>query len=149
MERDAGRKTALLISSHASVVGGGQVSLLLLLRFLPRDRFTPVLLCPSEGEVASRARNLDVDVAVLSIGSPLDSVSALGRALLLRRQARRMRAAVVHCDTLYAALACGMGLWGLRVPLVFHARVAQSGGRWDAIVPRVCTRIICVSEAVA
>jgi glycosyltransferase involved in cell wall biosynthesis len=55
----------------------------------------------------------------------------------------------VHCDTLYAAIACGIGLVGLGVPLIFHARVSRSGGVLDAMVPRLCTQIICVSRATA
>jgi glycosyltransferase involved in cell wall biosynthesis len=144
-----GTKRVLYVSGYADVAGGGQVSLLLLLKFLDRERFLPMLLCPSEGEVARRARDLGVDVHLLGGGASLDSLSAVCRALSLRRRVTALGAGLVHCDTIYAALASGIGLMGLRVPIVFHARSSESGGSFDAIVPLLCAKIVCVSKATA
>ncbi len=46
MGSSTGKKRVLYVSGYADVAGGGQVSLLLLLRLLDRERFLPLLLCP-------------------------------------------------------------------------------------------------------
>ena len=149
MKSSDGKKRVLYVSGYADVAGGGQVSLLLLLKFLDRERYLPMLLCPSEGEVARRARDLGVEVHVLGEGASFDSLSAVCHALSLRKRVKALDVGLVHCDTIYAAITCGIGLIGLRVPVVFHARSSESGGLFDAIVPLLCAKIICVSKATA
>jgi glycosyltransferase involved in cell wall biosynthesis len=149
MGSSTGRKRVLYVSGYADLAGGGQVSLLLLVKLLNRERFLPALLCPYEGEVARRARDLGAEVYFLGAGTSIDSLSALRHALFLRKHARTLGVAVVHCDTIYAALMSGIGLMGLRVPVIFHARVSESGGVLDTIVPLLCAKIICVSNATA
>lgn len=149
MRSSPAKKRVLYVSGYADVAGGGQVSLLLLLKLLDRGRFLPMLLCPSEGEVARRARDLGVEVYVLGGTASFDSLSAVCRALSLRRRVKALGADLVHCDTIYAAITSGIGLMGLRVPVVFHARSSESGGVFDAIVPLLCAKIICVSKATA
>ncbi|HWU39121.1 MAG TPA: glycosyltransferase family 4 protein [Candidatus Acidoferrum sp.] len=147
MGASTGRQRILYVSGYADVTGGGQVSLLLLMRLLNRTRFLPLLLCPDEGEVARRARDLGVEVYSLGVRPYIDSRSAMLHALSLRKCAKTLGAAVVHCDTIYTALMSGIGLMGLRVPIIFHARSAESGGVFDAILPLLCAKIICVSNA--
>jgi glycosyltransferase involved in cell wall biosynthesis len=149
MTASARRRRVLFVSGHADVVGGGQVSLLLLLRLLDKDRFLPMLLCPKEGEVARRARDLGIEVYFLDGDTPMDSIMALWQALALRRYVRTLAADVVHCDTIYTALACGAGLAGTRVPVIFHARTSEPGGPYDTIASVSCTKIIAVSNATA
>ena len=149
MGSSAERKRVLYVSGYADLVGGGQVSLLLLLKLLDRNRFLPLLLCPCEGEVARRGRDLGVDVYFLDAGTSIDSLAAVRHALSLREHAKTLRAAVVHCDTIYTALTSGIGLMGLGGQVVFHARSSESGGVYDSIVPLLCAKIICVSNAAA
>lgn len=139
----------LYVSGYADLVGGGQVSLLLLLKHLDRERLLPLLLCPQEGEVARRARALGVETYSLGAGPSLDSLSAVRHALALRRHVKTLAVTLLHCDTIYAALMSGIGLRGLRVPVVFHARVSQPGGAYDRILPYLCAKLLCVSRAAA
>ena len=81
MKSSDGKKSVLYVSGYADVAGGGQVSLLLLLKLLDRERFLPMLLCPSEGEVARRARDLGVEVHVLGKAASFGSLSAVRHAL--------------------------------------------------------------------
>jgi glycosyltransferase involved in cell wall biosynthesis len=149
MGSSTGKKRVLYVSGYADLAGGGQVSLLLLLKLLDRERFLPMLLCPDEGEVARRARDLGAGVCFLDAGKSIDCPSAVQHALPLRKHAVRLGAVVVHCDSIYTALMCGLGLLGLRVPVIFHARSSESGGILDSIVPLFCAKIICVSGATA
>ncbi len=149
MGASAEKRRVLYLSGYADLVGGGQVSFLLLLKHLDRERFLPILLCPREGEVSRRARDLGAEVYDLNAGESLDSLSAVRHALALHRRVRALDADLLHCDTVYVALMSGLGLQGLRVPVVFHARVSQSGGVYDAILPYLCAKILCVSHAAA
>ncbi|MBI4536544.1 MAG: glycosyltransferase family 4 protein [candidate division NC10 bacterium] len=140
----------LYVSGYADIVGGGQISLFLLLRHLDRKRFMPLVLCPTEGEVARRARVLGAEVGFLGANAPVDSACAIRAAGSFRRRARALRPDIVHCDTLYTAMISGLAFTAHpRSPVIFHARTSESGGAWDFLVPPLCKRIICVSRAVA
>ncbi len=121
--------------------------MLLLLEHLDRGRFSPVVLCPAEGGVSRQVRRLGIEVASLNAGMSFDGVSAGRYAPSVRRLARRLGVEVVHCDTIYTALMCGLALVGTRVPLIFHARTSERARLLDGVVPAGCARIICVSEA--
>jgi glycosyltransferase involved in cell wall biosynthesis len=137
----------LYVSGYADLTGGGQISLMLLLRHLDRSRFTPMLLCPHEGEVSRRARDLGIEVHGLGVRGCLDSLSAVGRVGALRRRAAGLRPHVVHCDTVYTALMTGLAFAGSRTPVIFHARTAESHRALDGLIPWLCSRIVCVSRA--
>jgi glycosyltransferase involved in cell wall biosynthesis len=139
----------LYVSGYADLTGGGQISLMLLLRHLDRSRFAPMLLCPHEGDVSRRARDLGVEVHCLGIRGCLDSLSAVGRVGALRRRAVALRPHVVHCDTVYTALMTGLAFVCSRTPVIFHARTAESHRALDGLIPMLCSRIICVSRATA
>ena len=139
----------LYVSGYAEVVGGGQVSLLLLFRHLDRSRFFPILLCPREGEVARQARDLGVEVHSLGVGDCLDSLAAVGCSWLLRRRAAALHPDIVHSDTIYTALSGGLGFACSHTPVVFHARTAETSRALDRLIPMLCSRIICVSKATA
>ncbi|HSB82304.1 MAG TPA: glycosyltransferase family 4 protein [Candidatus Methylomirabilis sp.] len=149
MGHRSGRLTVLYVSGHSDLAGGGQVSLLLLVRLLDKDRFLPLLLCPGDGEVARRAREFGAQVALLGSGGSIDCTSALLQALPFRRHVEARKADIVHCDTLYTALAAGIGVVGTGVPVIFHARSSETGGALDRLVPLFCTKIIAVSNAAA
>ena len=52
---------------HTTLMGGGQVYLLRQLSQLDRDRFYPVVVCPSEGTLPEMVRRTGVDVHILPI----------------------------------------------------------------------------------
>lgn len=149
MNASAERMRILYVSGYGDIGGGGQISLLLLLEHLDKDQFVPLVLCPCEGELTRRARDLGAEVYIFGTGTSLDSRRALSQWLSLRRCAKALKADLVHCDTIYAALMSGLGLVGSTIPLVFHARTSASGGVLDSIVPLLCARILCVSKAAA
>lgn len=140
----------LYVSGYADIVGGGQISLLLLLRHLDRTRFTPVVLCPEEGEVARRAKVLGAEVGFLGTNAPIDSTLAIRAAGSFRKRAGALRPDIIHCDTLYTAFMSGLAFAARPgIPVIFHARTSESGRLWDWLVPPLCSKIICVSRAVA
>jgi glycosyltransferase involved in cell wall biosynthesis len=149
---DASPTQVLYASSYADVVGGGQVSLLLLIKNLDRAEFTPAILCPYEGEVADQARSLGARPYFAFRHGLQDSprlVRAARYTHALRTTAKRVGAAIVHADGLYAALLAGLSTVGSGVEVIFQAGTSESGRVWDRVAPPLCTKIICVSQSTA
>jgi len=149
-ERPARPASILVVSNHGAVVGGGELSLLDLLRGLDRDRWAPVLVVPEDGEVATRGRDLDLPVHVIPLpplrrpgpGS-VRSVSALVRL------SRAGDAALIHANGSRAmAHAAVAGRLTAR-PTLWHVRVADRDGLVDRALCAVATAIIATSRAVA
>jgi glycosyltransferase involved in cell wall biosynthesis len=120
----------VLYVNHTATVGGGERSLLELLAGLPSE-VLPVLACP-EGDLAATARRLRLPVATIPAATPsfrLDAVETprdlanLGRAAIaVRRVARRVRADLVHANSIRAGLiAVPVARLG-GPPLVVHVR---------------------------
>ncbi len=145
------KKTILYISGFSDIVGGGQLSFFLILKNLDRSRFRPVVLCPETGEVSREVSGMGIDVLLLK--QPQLKTWKLWRIIFYIASLRRLISAacadLTHCDTLNSALLAGLANLFAGIPVVFHARVSDSGGILDRIVPFVCDRIICVSGAVA
>src|SRR5438105_15534421 len=68
-ERPSRPTSILVVSNHGAIVGGGELSLMDLLRGLDRDRWAPVLVVPEAGEVAARRRDLDLPGHVIWLPS--------------------------------------------------------------------------------
>ncbi len=143
--------TVLYVSGFSDIVGGGQLSFFLLLRNLNRSRFRPVVLCPEPGEVSREVSAMGIEVLFLE--QPKLKAWKLWEiiryAASLRRLISAAGAGLVHCDTLTSAFLAGLANLFGGIPVVFHARVSDSGGVMDKIVPFLCDRIIGVSKAVA
>src|SRR2546428_13206550 len=82
-----GRPTPILVvSNHGHIVGGGELSLMDLLRGLDRGRWPPALVVPGDGGVASRGRDPGLPVPGIPLPTlrrpgpgGLRSLKALGR----------------------------------------------------------------------
>lgn len=149
-ERPSRPASILVVSNHGAVVGGGELSLLDLLRGLDRDRWAPILVVPEDGEVATRGRDLDLPVHVIPLPSLRrprpDGVRGAGA---LARLARAADAALIHANgsraMAYAAVA---GRLSGR-PTLWHVRVADRDGLVDRVLGALATAIIATSRAVA
>lgn len=138
------------MSNHGAVVGGGELSLLDLLRGLDRDRWAPVLAVPEDGEVATRARELDLPVHVIPL-PPLrrPGPGTVRSARALARLARAADATLIHANgTRAMAYAAAAGRLAAR-PTIWHVRIAESDGLVDRALCAAATAVIATSRAVA
>lgn len=141
------RFRVLFVSNRAEVVGGGEVSLLLLLEgLIEAGRVEPVLSVPAPGEVADRAARL----GVRCIEFPLPGLRrAPWRWPALRRAARRLLAEtdprLVHVNGTRAMLVLG----GLprSIPVVWHVRV-EGRDVLDPLLVRRASAVIVPSRTV-
>jgi glycosyltransferase involved in cell wall biosynthesis len=120
----------VLYVNHTATIGGGERSLLELLAGLPDD-VSPALACPS-GDLADAARRLEVEVvaipeALLSFRiDPLQTsrglVELARAATAVRRTAKRMRADVIHANSVRAGLITAPLARLGGPPVVVHVR---------------------------
>src|SRR3972149_524962 len=91
------RRTILVVSNHGDIVGGGEVSLLVLLKGLDRTRWSPVVVVPSEGGMATRCRELGLPTHVIPLPGLRRPWLAIFRSMAtLRRLARDTGASLLH-----------------------------------------------------
>ncbi len=139
----------LLVSNHAEIVGGGEVSLLMLLGALDRVRWAPIVVVPAEGMVARRCRAMDIPIHVV----PMPTLRGLGFRLLhgvlaFARLMRDTKVALVHANGSRAMVYAGLASMWVRRPVIWHVRVAESDGRLDRVLFRLADRVIVNSAAV-
>ncbi|MBI3550326.1 MAG: glycosyltransferase [Elusimicrobia bacterium] len=142
-------RTVAFFSPAGEISGGGELSLLVLLKALDRSKFRPVLSCPSDGELARRARECGAEVAV----HPLSSTAAGllgGEVSRLARWLLKEDVDLVHANASGRTLLLpAMAAKTLGLPVVWHARIADSDGLMDAAGRAASDRIIATSAYVA
>jgi len=139
-------KNILYVAGWGDIFGGGQISLLLLLRHLPA-RFVPLVLCPFEGTMAQAVRRLDIEVVIRPL-RPLAwyrPLRAWWQVRQLRTLYRHRKIDLVHSnwtkpDIFLAARSAG-------VPVIWHRRAVDSNPLVDRLIAPRATRIAVISDA--
>lgn len=146
-----GKIRILYLSGFSEIVGGGQVSLLHLLKRIDRSQILPLAVCPGEGVLVRKISDLNIETKILDFRSfkTLQWIRIICVSLQLRRLIRKRNIQLIHCDTPRTAIYAGLSSPGIKIPIVFHARVSDSTGFVDRIVFLFSKRIICVSQSTA
>lgn len=140
----------LLVSHHAEIVGGGELSLLGLLDTLDRARWAPTLVVPAEGRVAADARALGVPAHVV----PMPSLRRPGPGVVrsvaaLACLARHEGAVLLHANGSRAMFYAGLAARLTGRPAIWHVRVADGDGLFDRLLARLASAVVVNSQAVA
>jgi glycosyltransferase involved in cell wall biosynthesis len=142
-------KPVLYLDHQAEWLGGGQESLLGLLRELDRGRFTPLYAGPHGGLIRAVA---ECGVVVSEVELP--SLHGLGAARVpavvgrLWRRLRRARVALVHANGSRCMFYGGLAGRLARVPVIWHLRIAEAEPIWDRVLASLATRVVVISRAV-
>ena len=118
------QRKRILYVDHSSVPGGAEHSLYLLLKYIDREKFQPLLVLPDQGDLFQRVQGLDIQTSILSSQefNPKRGLSFLRTVWGLRAIALRTRADLIHANSLY----CGrFACWSARlagIPSVVHIR---------------------------
>jgi glycosyltransferase involved in cell wall biosynthesis len=139
----------LVVSNHGHVVGGGELSMLDLLRGLDRRRWAPALVVPEDGAVAARGRDLGLPIHVV----PLPTLRRPGYDMVrsvrtLGRLARTTGAALIHANGSRAMMYGGLAGRSTGRPAIWHVRIAESDGVVDHALYALATGVIATSGAV-
>ncbi len=155
-------KYNILYLDSGSGIGGGQRSLLLLLKLLDKQRFTPFVGCLGGSPFAQEVAKTDVHVVPLSLPEAHNKTDKVKRFTFrdllndfrqlrvipqLHRAVKRHSIALIHANSLSVALLGGIVARMNRIPILMHKRYATSYGILDKICEKLLHRVILVSEA--
>ena len=139
----------LIVSNHAGIVGGGEISLLTLAKGLSGSRWEPIVAVPGPGEVAERCTALGVATHTASLPTMRrPGPGMFGAARTLRRILAETGAAIVHANGSRAMFYAGLAARRPGVPVVWHIRIALPDPVLDRVLVRLTTAPVAVSGAV-
>jgi glycosyltransferase involved in cell wall biosynthesis len=140
----------LYVDNFAEIIGGGQRSLLDLVRKLDKTKFNPMVICPSEGSLVKEFRKLNVDVRIVEMKSlrRLNLISFCKSISQLKKIIKDERMDLVHANGSRAAVYAGIAAKILKIPLIWHVRIMDSDGLLDRFLAGISNNIIAVSHAV-
>ena len=155
-------KYNILYLDSGSGIGGGQRSLLLLLKLLDKQRFTPFVGCLGGSPFAAEVAKTDAQVVPLALPEAHNKTDKVKRftfrdlfndlrqlrvILQLHRVVKQHAIALIHANSLSVALLGGIVAKMNRIPILMHKRYATSYGILDKICEKLLSRVILVSEA--
>lgn len=133
------------VTHHAEFIGGGEHSLLDLLRQLSPEE--TLLATPSAGALTAEAEA--AGIRTLQLPMPPVGWRSLGAIHAWRRWLRQEQPDLIHANSSRAALYAGLACLGMDIPLVFHCRVAERDRWLDWLIVRLASRIVANSRATA
>lgn len=133
----------ILYISPGTDLGGGEVSLLTLIKNLDRTHYTPIVCSYGDGRFAERIQKLDCPLHILSYGGVL---SQLKFVVKLRNLIKTEKADLVHVNTLDIRAGIATRLAGR--PLIGHLRVIFPTTWVDRTFVKIADTTISVSNAV-
>ncbi len=140
----------LYVDIFGDYIGGGQISLLALLKKLDRRLYCPLAVCPSGGRFVRELRNNGIEVKIIEMKSLktinfLRIIKTIKDFILLLKE---KKIDLVHANGLRAAIYSGLAARWQGVPFIWHVRVIESGGWSEKLCAYLAERIIVNSEAV-
>ena len=162
MKKPDQSKYNILYLDSGSGIGGGQRSLLLLLKMLDKERWTPYVGCLGESPFAMEVKKTDTHVVPLSLPEAHNKTDKVKRFSIqdLLNDFRQLRVigqlhkvvkqhdiSLIHANSLSVALLGGVVAKWNRIPILMHKRYATSYGILDKICEKLLQRVILVSEA--
>ncbi|HEV8539745.1 MAG TPA: glycosyltransferase family 4 protein [Nitrospiraceae bacterium] len=141
----------LMVANFADRVGGGEESLLGLVRSLDRRRLMPHVVVPAEGEMASLLRGMDVPVAILPMPAVRPWTLPAGWRCMTRFQAllASWKIRLVHAHGSRGALYAALSAKGRGVPVIWHVRIVDRDPWLDGLLLRLSSAVIVNSQATA
>ena len=152
----------ILYLDSGSGIGGGQRSLLLLLKHLNAKRFGSFVGCLGDSMLAAAARKAGHPVIPLDLPQQHDKGDKTRRFTFddIARDLRQLKVIfqllgvlaekqidLIHANSLAAGLIGGVAAKLYGIPIVMHKRYATAYGILDRICEALLDRVILVSEA--
>ena len=152
----------ILYLDSGSGIGGGQRSLLLLLKYLDATRFRSFLGCLGDSMLAAAARKAGHPVIPLDLPKQHDKGDKVRRFTFddITRDLLQLKVIfqllwvleekqidLIHANSLAAGLIGGIAAKLYGVPIVMHKRYATAYGVLDRLCEKLLDRVILASEA--
>lgn len=120
----------ILYVNHTGNMSGAEVILLDMLRGLDRDRYEPVVLCPSEGRLWAELRSLDVSCRPLPpVGARFSlrpdrlfhAFASMRKAIFaLRKQINELKPDLVHANAIRSGIMATVATVGTGIHVIWH-----------------------------
>lgn len=139
----------IAISNHGTMLGGGEFSFLDLVARV-QDRWNMVTVVPSDGDLRSRLKEKALRTSVIPL-PPLRPwfVHKMLKALAAHlRISRKFRPDLIYANGSRAAFYGGITGRVLKIPVIWHCRIATSEAFFDFLLAKLANRIIANSHAV-
>lgn len=140
----------LAISNHGYLLGGGEYSFLDLLPSLSQNWHVLAVL-PEEGELATRLKQKGIEPQIIPLPSirPWNVFNILASLRTYSNLCHRYRPVLIYANGSRAALYGGIVGRILKLPVIWHCRIADTDILLDSILARLSSRVIANSRATA
>ncbi|MBI4379135.1 MAG: glycosyltransferase family 4 protein [Nitrospinae bacterium] len=144
------KKNIRFILNSPDVRGGGELSILSLLKRIDRDHYNIIAVSPGEGMMSLKIREMGISVEII----PMKRLRYLNIISLLYGISRLLRVIHIHrIDLIHANGSRCMiygGLTGMikRIPVIWHVRIAEMDRVLDRFLSLLATKIIVISNSV-
>ena len=156
------KRYKILFLDNGFGIGGGQRSLLLLLKHLDKTQFSPIVGCLPDSALAAEAHKAEHPVIPLNLPEPHQKTDIHDRFTFgdligdlryiavihqLLRVIREKRVNLIHANSLATALIGGVAAKFTGIPIIMHKRYATSYGLLDRMGEKLVDYVILVSKA--
>lgn len=131
------RYKVLYIDTPLDPFGGGQVSLLLLLKYIDKEKFAPVVFIHKTGSMEEELKEYNISYKVVPL-------------FLLFQEIKKCSPKIIHCNspttkyTFFSTVTAKM----LKIPFIWHCRVVDKATWRDKIIFALSNRVVVTSESV-
>jgi L-malate glycosyltransferase len=158
------QRMRILYVNHTADVSGAERVLIDMLTGLDRNRYEPILLCPSEGRLQAEACLLDVPCRPLPAVSArfslrpdrlLRAATSMCKAVFaLRRQINDLKPDLVHANTIRSGILATVATAGTRLQVVWHIHDILPDHPLSTVIRLIArrssrTHVVAVSHATA
>ena len=143
-------RTILFVNSWSTAHGGSSTSLIDVVTNLDSARYRPIVMCPTEGELPTRLRDVGIPVLVRGIHRPTreEFDRFLLEVALHWRWLRSEGIALVHCNTSASRRSIVQAAVSAGIPYVQHVRNVVRDPQ-SSYAYHVAQRIVCNSDSSA
>jgi glycosyltransferase involved in cell wall biosynthesis len=143
-------KRVIAISNHGFMLGGGEKSFLDLISHLPKS-WEVLAIVPEEGELSGLLSQNRIDTEAINLPSikPWNVLNILTSLKNYFNLFHKFRPALIYANGSRAAFYGGLTGRILRIPVIWHCRIADPDIYLDPLLCRLSTRIIANSQATA
>jgi glycosyltransferase involved in cell wall biosynthesis len=142
----------LYLTDTGDIIGGGEISLLELLKNIDRSKFRPCVTAPKKGNFTDKANTLDIPVILIplkKLKNPLNIPYFLGQLRMLTKVMREFNIDLVHSNSTGGfAFLGGVASYIRKIPFIWHVRAVNFAGIGDLIQSVLSTKVVVISEAV-
>lgn len=143
--------TILYLANSGDIIGGGQISLLGLLKRLNRGKYHPVVVCPSVGSLYDELKRIGVETHIVRMNT-LRNLNFLLWVKTINRLVQLIKSKkiqIIHSNGSRATIFGGIAARLTKTPLIWHVRIVNSDKLLDRLLARLASKIIVISKAVS